>query len=520
MSESRNPYEQPPGAPRPDSAPAAPAHAAPASQHAAAAPGTADPPPAASGNAQVTGVLDAARRLHLSNPLPHLAVGLASYLAALMVAVLVLVSGIIAAAISGDPGGTTTTPDPGATNGVDDSGLGVLIGLLGLPAQIVALATFGSYYLQVDIDFGFGGIGSFSATANLRAVPLLVTLALVGTAFIGGWVVRRFQKRAGIAGMVLGAVLAGLPVAVLALALTRGLAMRISEAEITVMGHAAGADMFLGTWVLVTAPLLLGQLAGSRHARWWPWVSDLAAGTRLAIVHLLLVTVPAAIVYGLVAGVRILIEDGPRQLLSTLFALPLYAVNLLVYLAGFASLAPLSSSGHNQQFDVLPSLSEERLWLWDQPWYAAIGLLLWSLVVMVVVSLLWQHRRGVVPGSPVSVLGSWIALPLIYFMGGVVLLAVSYVAVGFNAGYFFGDTQLRFGIAPWLPVMTFLVGVVLEFVSRFAAPLAAPFVPGVLLGWIRGKDGAPASTPGADGRGAEAGDHTAPDGGAAPGGGG
>lgn len=187
--------------------------ASPPTSASSTAPGPRTPSaPSAPSGGQSTPTLSATqagaalRRLGIGNPLPTFVGGALAYGVALGAALLVILSAVLAMLTldTGDLAGGTPDPAGGATSPSGVDGWRVIVGLVGIPLQLVSLASFGSY--GVELNLGFLG----TAIMGWRGLPLLITVAMVATAFF----IARFAQRRWGAGRwgsngALGALLCG-----------------------------------------------------------------------------------------------------------------------------------------------------------------------------------------------------------------------------------------------------------------------------------------------------------------------
>lgn len=428
------------------------------------------------------------RRFGIGNPLPTFFGGALAYGVALMAALLVIVSAVAATfvAATGDLAGGATDPIGGSTSSSGGSGWQGIVGLVGIPFQLVSLASFGSY--DVDLSMGFLG----SVTMGWRGLPLLITVAMVASAFFAA---RFAQRRWGTArwgsngalGALLWSGISGFAVAIFAVIATRVTAFAIEDDSIgiSLSMHSAGADMFFGTWALIALPLFLGHVAGMQKPSWWPLVADLAAAPRLALVHALAFAVPVGALIAVGGAIAMVVEGEGRSALALFLALPIWGLNGLALLPGLGMLSVpvhLNLQGSVEEFGM--ERTNEFLWFFDLPWYGWVPMVLIALLMPVVVSLLWNRDREIVKGNILSLVASWLALPLAYFMCSVVLLALVWTNMQVQMGML-GDFVANVGLALWMPLVAFFIGLMVEVLARFGAPFVDRFVPGVLVNWFR-----------------------------------
>lgn len=448
------------------------------------------------------------RKVGIGTPVPTLVTGALAYLVALLAALVVIVSAVLAV-LTADTGASTDPTGVVGAPATDDAGFAGIIGLLGIPFQLVALASFGSY----DAELQMGFLGSLSL--SWRGLPLLITAAMTVFAFLAARTAQRRWSSNGPLGAALWSGLSGLGVALVALLVTRMTAFSIEDPAngLSLSMHAAGADMFFGTWALITLPLLLGHLAGMRKPTWWPLVADLAAAPRLVLVHALAFAVPVGLL-ALAAGAIVQIVDGEgRSVLGALLALPLWGPTALALLPGLGMLVvPVRASARGDVGDlglgsgITPQSGTQNLWFVDLPWYVWLPMVLIALLVPLLIALLWHRDREIPAGNVIAQVTSWAALPLAYTFCSLVLLALVHVRMDAEMG-FLGAMGVSMSLAAWMPVVAFFLGLAVEVIARFGAPFVDRFVPDPLVNWFRRSararrtgSAAPAAPVGEDGR--------------------
>lgn len=438
------------------------------------------------------------RRSGIGNPLPTLAVGTIAYVAALAAATVTMISTLIALALGGS-GDSSGTGGSGVATGTGDAldGIGVLFRM---PFQLLALGTLGSWGGTAQIPL------AGTAHVSVRFLPFLITLVLVGVAALGGRFVQR-HGGGGVLGIWLWSLLSGFGVALVVVLGALIFAEKMpAELELgTARFHAAGVDTFFGAWMMTALGLALGRHSGRPRPSWWPVVVDLTASLRMAAVHAVGFGVVMAVLGLIGITVRGVIEGEPLEGPAALFALPLGGGAFAAYAAGMAALSSMRISGDGQLLGSTNGMLEGGT-IFHLPWYVWIITLLAGLVGIGLASLVWQYQRRVLPGNLIAIAISWVALPGAYFTGGIVLMIIAYGGFSMEAGMWMSvDTSIT--LAAWTPMLTLLVGIAVELLSRFVAPFVTPWIPGVLLRWFRGRrpvgaeatDGAgsPATAPGA-----------------------
>lgn len=474
-SASAPPASGPSGAPAPWSVPAPSGPAVPPSTQGAQAPSA----------AQAGAAL---RKVGIGNPLPTFAVGAAAYVVALGAALLVIVSAVLAALTldTGDLTGGGTVPTDGSTSPSGGGGWRAIVGLVGIPFQLVSLASFGSY--DVELNLGFLG----NATMSWRGMPLLITVAMVATAFFAARLVQRRwgtgrRGANGALGALLWSGISGLAVAIFAVIVTRVTAFAIEDDSLgmALSMHSAGVDMFFGTWALIALPLFLGHIAGGEKPSWWPVVADLAAAPRLALVHALAFAIPVGALVAAGGAITMAVDGDGQSALALFLALPIWGLNGLALLPGLGMLAVpthLNMRGGVEDFGL--ERTDEFLWFFDLPWYVWIPMVLIALLLPAVVALLWHRDRELDSGNILAQVVSWAALPLAYFGCSLVLLAAVWTSMQMQMGMV-GDIGVDAGLALWMPLVAFFIGLMVEVLARFGAPFVDRFVPGLFVNWFR-----------------------------------
>lgn len=430
----------------------------------------------------------ALRRFGIGNPLPTFVGGALAYVMALGAALLVILSAVLAMLTfdTGDVTGSTPDPVGDATSPSGSDGWRVIVGLVGIPFQLVSLASFGSY--GAELNLGFLG----STTMGWRGLPLLITVAMVATAFVAArfaqrrWGAGRWGSN-GALGALLWSGISGLAVAIAAVIATRVTAFALEDDSvgISLSMHSAGADMFFGTWALIALPLFLGHVAGMEKPSWWPLVADLAAAPRLALVHALAFSVPVWVLMAMGGTIAMALEGEAQSVLTLFLALPIWGLTSLALLPGLGMLVvPLHLNMSGSVEDLGLERTNEFLWFFDLPWYGWIPMVLIALLMPLLVALLWNRDREIVTGNVLALVASWLALPLAYFACSVVTLALVWTSMQVQMGLL-GGLALNVGLALWMPLVAFFLGLMVEVTARFGAPFVDRFVPGVLVNWFR-----------------------------------
>lgn len=428
------------------------------------------------------------RRLGIGNPLPTFVGGALAYVVALGAALLVILSAVLVMLTldTGDVTGGTADPFGEAASPSGADGWRVIVGVVGIPFQLVSLASFGSY--GVELNLGFLG----SATMGWRGLPLLITVVMVATAFFAArfaqrrWGTGRWGSN-GALGALLWSGVSGLAVAIVVVIATRITAFAIEDDSVgmSLSMHSAGADMFFGTWALIAFPLFLGHVAGMEKPSWWPLVADFAAAPRLALVHALAFAVPVWILMAVGGTIALVLEGETQSVLPLFLALPIWGLTSLALLPGLGMLVvPLHLNMGGSVEELGLERTNEFLWFFDLPWYGWIPMVLIALLIPLMVALLWNRDREIVTGNILALAASWLALPPAYFVSSVVTLALVWTSMQAQMELL-GNLTLNVGLALWMPLVAFFLGLMVEVMARFGAPFVDRFVPGVLVNWFR-----------------------------------
>lgn len=465
---------------RPAPEPSAPQAGASAPQPGAPAAG------AAAGTAAPAGMTPEELKQKLSsvglvNPLPSLAVGGATYVGGIVLSVLTIVLIAIAAAVAsiGNPvEAALETADMDPSEAL--SGIGSAVRF---PFQLVAMAMLGSLGFSKTIE-------GETISASVRLLPGVITVVMVLLSFYGGRFVQKRQA-AGQIGIWISSVLTGFAVALFTVLAALIFAQPVPVyGDISLRLHAAGFDAFFGAFFLITLALALGRISVRARPAWWPLVTDLTAGFKLALSHALIVTVLGVVVLTVGTTISALIDGETPPMLIVLLLLPLLGGYLFSYVTGLDMLSALSvSTSGPELFGMMDGVyGNETASMFSMPWYAWLVGLLIGAIGLLLAALLWQHQRQVVPNNVVALGVSWVALPAAYFVGSLGLLLLARLSMTISYSGSFSDSEkmgVGVGLAAWTPLLALMAGMIVELLSRFVLPLVAPFIPAALLGWFR-----------------------------------
>lgn len=445
-------------------------------------------PPAKDGTEQI--------RAALGNPLPSLFVALTSYGSGLVAAVIVLVAAFAANmivggawtdSVFGTSAGDPTSARTGSTPGVVQT----ILFFLGIPAQFVGAAFLGRYGVKgtADVDGGFLGSYGMEGSAHVLFVPWLVLAVVLAVAFFGG---RRIERRSPGAAPAQVWLQAGLGAAAVAILSTLGIlifALRVSDAadglNITVRTEAIVP--FLTMLLFISSSIALGRLSLRARPSWWPRVRELGDGAKLALAH----AGAATLVGGALATIGLSaasLSSGEDlgTVLSTIAGV-LLAVPMLIgqFLAQFFGLSVFSATGTRTPQLFTGGADATHVSIFSAQWWIVILAVLASLALIVFASLVWHQSRTRVPGDTLALVTSWAALPVAYgafavvglIAGGVGVSVAMSAGLGTFLGLGGGGLTVSAGLAWWTPVLAALAGLIIEALSRYAAPFIAGALP-------------------------------------------
>ena len=374
------------------------------------------------------------------------------WVAAYVVAALSLLLTVAVAASggSGSSVGTGTGSGSGTIGGaapdVQDLLSGVSV-LLGAPAQLVVLADLGRLHLS-----GSATLFGVSGSAALGVVPALVLAAQVVLAVV---LTRRIRTRAlGFVQLLVTAVLSGLVLT--AVTTLTGLVLAIRFPDVPGVSidpvHAVGVGSVLGSFVIGTLSVLLAR--PSVLVRGNVLVARALGTTRVAVgqlgVLVVLLTL-ATIVLALVAQP----EWGA--------AVPLLVGNIAVAFTALGFLGGVGTSGLGSAGSTASVFGGTTGWLWI--------VVLLVLVTAFAAGLALAVRRN----DRVRTALDWVVTPVVWLLGGVVLLVLGTGVIGYQAtGTSVVGGSGSVGVAPWTPLVFALWGGAVEVVARFVAPALLP----------------------------------------------
>ena len=459
----------------PDGYPGSPAAFSPA----AGAQQSAAPAPAPSVDLAALGAK--ATSLGISNPLPALAVAGATWVGGLLVSALLLVLiAIVGATGSGQE--TVSSATGGASQ--DLSGIGVLFAL---PFQLLALAGLGSLGGHAQIPL----IGD--ASASIRFIPLLAALALALLPFLGARLVVRRRGAARALGIAVEALLAGFVTALLVTLGALIIAVSIPlEDGLSIRLHAAGPDSFFGTWLIVGVAYALGQITAGRGPARGGRFTDVLAGARLALLHAAAFSAVAFLGVWITAIVQAIRNgDGiAGAIIGTPVALLVALGQFVAGACGLGMLGSVGASGGLGSFGLggTGMGATQYASIFSAPWWVWLLTLLLGLVLLALTAAVWGSGRTIIPGDATAMVVSWAALPLVYFLGTILLAIIGHVGGSLSVPDQ-GSLGFSLGLAPWVPFLALLVGAAVEGLSRLLSPLVGGMVPAFAERLVRGRHG-------------------------------
>ncbi|WP_420176002.1 hypothetical protein [Luteococcus sp. OSA5] len=354
----------------------------------------------------------------------------------------------------------------GRTDSVSDSGMGPM--LKGI-TQLVSMA-FGNP-LGVHA-LGVGGSGSF---------PLLgITAAFCAiTWYAARLSTRRWAVGSGPGNLALSLV-AGLVNAAVLTLLARITAFRADEVSI----HSAGFSGFLVCVLLTTLAVATGRAHGVGHRGLpaHPLLREALRGARTFGYHVLVLGGVLLALGWLYLAVKLAMDEHVGAAFGALLMLPLVGLNLLLLGFGLATFGSFGAGAQGSlealngldlgpvDFSDLGSLPRLSVGIFDAPqWWVPLVALVVSAAAVCLAALFWGARRRVA-----HQLTSWLVLPVVYLVGGIVVMLASRLGVS-SDGY--GTARSTLGLAGWWPLVLALVGLAVELAARYLVPTLRAIVP-------------------------------------------
>lgn len=429
----------------------------------------------------------------------------AAYVTLVVFALLTLIGLIVGLLLSGSEDLNAQVPD--VTGGMDFAPSMIIL-FITLPFQLAAMWLLGTFGLNISLQDSMsqllptgGGMGGNLWAPNLLYLALALLMAI--------WFGRRLLRRSPQAPITEAPRLARLTANVVLALLMAGLTLLVtwifsfrqgfsladlaalegasdaeaqqlgglvgidaSETVLSMSGNAAGGTLFLTAFVfylLIGLMLSVGSGAFTRVRKNIEYILPSASGIpRVFATHALIIGVPVVIYL----AVDFTFDAGPVAAFSILlwgFSAALFSFILLNF--GAISISGgMAGLGQTQA-------GAETLYLWtgDFAWWAILLAIVLGLAAIAVTSLVWALRRDS-QASTLRNLLSWVTLPLSYAVLGAVLTMIGQLR---GAGDLMGLADMSFHIGPvwWSFAVLLLVGIVIEALSRFAAPLAQQKLP-------------------------------------------
>ncbi|GGL08745.1 hypothetical protein JOE58_001267 [Curtobacterium luteum] len=366
----------------------------------------------------------------------------------------------VAVAAAGSGGAGSGSADLGSSGSLGGSGVpdvqsllsGVSV-LLGAPAQLVVLADLGRLH-------GSGSIGLLgSGSGSVGVVPAVVLAAQVVLAVL---LTRRIRSRVvALPQLLVTSVVSGL--VLVALTTLTGLVLAIRFPAVDGVSiepvHGVGLGSVLGSFLAGALTALLARPA--LLVRGNVLVGRVLGTVRVAASQLVVLVVVVSVVVAVVALVA-----QP----SWSAALPVFIGNAGVLLTALGFLGGIGTSGLGSASSTASVFGGAGGWTWL--------VVLLVLVSAFVAGLALAVRRNDRVRSTLD----WVVTPVVWLLGGVVLLVlgtlvVSYRVTGVST---LGGTG-SVGITAWTPVVFLLWGAAIEVVARFVAPVLLPRLGGGVL---------------------------------------
>ncbi|MFD1848357.1 hypothetical protein [Arthrobacter flavus] len=369
------------------------------------------------------------------------ATGAVAYGAALAASVMLVILIVIAGGAS-----AAEDIDGGVATG---QGFGAAVSVV---VQLVLMAFFapleGAIGGEAALFFG-AGLG-FTATL----VPLLITIA----GLVAAYLFIRFNRRRsrGLPATTLARIVqagtGGLVFAVLSLAFGLIFALRIREEGFELTVHAVSVLPFACGWLLISSAAFLGsRTEGSVISTGW------RAAARLLGAHVL--------VWSGVLTLATLIAVVSMVEFRAIFAAVAMLPNLLVYEFALVHLGGLGVEASLGTAEALTIFSD------GIPLGVRIAAPVLAVLLVLAAGLRWSITRGSHASSAID----WVRLPVVYGAFGIVISLATMVSVEGEA--FGGGMTASAALYPWVFLLFAVVGLLIEIVARYLAPMVLPSVP-------------------------------------------
>ena len=369
----------------------------------------------------------------------------------------------------------------------------LLINLIGFPLQLINYSTGQSFSLNITYDVSYLWGAIVKIVVSSTGTSVIVLLAMVVSLYL---LAKREERKRPIGnqlGIWLQSLLAGLSVAFINQILAYALAIRIYagarnntlDTEI----YSAGLISFLSLTFIFTLALALGRLNVWQKLLNHPSLRQSVQAVKLFFAHACLLLVFAFGVNFLTFIINALQPDADLKVeLGNLFLPVVLAPILLSLLLAkifleYHSFNQLGLATSHNLDSSLPLSNPE------QAWYILIVMSMAALLCIFIASVLWaKHKKR--PSDLLGVIASWISLPAVYFLIGIlVLLTANYSVVG-ELNVFdttipgsrenIGQDSFRINAPYYLPFVFGFIGIVIELLSRIFAPILARFMPAAL----------------------------------------
>jgi hypothetical protein len=401
---------------------------------------------------------------------PGALVGLVSYLAMVVLAVVTLVLALVG--VSASNGGSAEIPSSSMfPSGTAPSLWSVVVQLA---VQLVVMSQLG--VLGTSVDATIPLLGNVHGSANLFAVPLLLTALSVVILFLGGRIAARRTTAEVGDGLWRGSLAAGLVFSLLvnvgggifSIALPPSV-VKISPVCAVTFGSVVTA-VVLGMFAT-----LAGRLSMRRRAQ---AKTGVRAGARAAIEAV-------AVHYGIFLGVAIpfaVVAMGIKLGWQATLSAPLWAPTAGLFLLGLGHLSALnrtwsvgssmSSSANSSGSDIGFGFGS-GLTQFGVPGWIGWLLLLLALIAMVATSVFWYLRRGPLAAKKAS---DWAVLPAAFLIAGALSTWISTASAAFEAGSFASGAG-TVSLAGWTAFALMVWGAATEASARYLAPHLSRYIP-------------------------------------------
>ena len=402
------------------------------------------------------------RQFRVDNPLPGIVsaligIGIA-YAASAIILGIAMAGGALHSGSGGPLSDITNVSVPDVVHGVWN--------FVCVVAQMVPMAFLSAVHGKITGDFAF----SLSVRFPVLAVTALFAVATYLAAHRSA-ASRRVGSR--VSALVEGGV-AGLLTATVVTAVARLCAVPASSGADKSHVHAASALGFVVALLLTAAVVYCGRVRGSglpvlgSH----PLLQEAGRSVGVFVYHLAAFALTSTVVVGLYVFIKGWVRNGFKDAFGMMLSLP------LIWGHGVTTAFAQQIFGAGKVDFSLPrgtaDAPNDLLTIFTYKWYETTALFVVAVICLGLAALAWQRVRRVGRVNQQAVIASWVMLPAVYLLGGLVLFVLDRASA--DASYSSYTVNVGVHLTWWTLPLFAVLGLLVDVVARFAAPFLG-FVP-------------------------------------------